>query len=148
MKGLFSARTFPQYIDELKRLDAFAADDLAGWEDTIQDAINWGLLSPMGGDDGSPFLRMQPVFPYILQTKVAPGNTEIQAALTTGFKRHYQRLAESYLQLFDASDPEQKRLGLFLCKLEEDNLYNALHISLKEQDYISTFFCLDRYLFT
>jgi tetratricopeptide (TPR) repeat protein len=66
-------------------------------------------------------------------------------ALQEGFKNHYQDLANSYNQLMESKDPQERKLGIFFCRLEYENLYNALQTCLANQESISIFFCLCEY---
>ncbi|MFN6154195.1 MAG: CHAT domain-containing protein, partial [Dolichospermum sp.] len=114
------------YINELQKLEPFQNYQLDKLDDAIQEAINWGLLSPM--DNDSPLLTIQPVFPYFLKTKLATVDAATREALREGFKNHYLGLAGSYNQLIESKDAQKRQLGIFFCKLEYENLYNGLQI--------------------
>ena len=144
--GFIDRQALPQHVAELEKLDAFAGYDFGGLDNAVQDAIDWGLLSPMEGEKGSPLLVMQPVFPFFLKTKLAQVKQETRTALEEGFKNYYRTLAGSYRQLMEPKEAEQKKLGLFFCKLEYENLYSALQTCLEKQEDIAIFFCLDKYL--
>ena len=137
--GFIFLKALPQYVAELEKLEALASYNFTQLGQAVQDALNWGLLSPMGGEDGSPFLVMQAVFPYILRTKLAQIDAAAQAALASGFKQHCRRLAESYEQLLESEDTEQQKLGRFLCKLEYANLSDALQDCLERHETIEIF---------
>ncbi|MFN7854474.1 MAG: tetratricopeptide repeat protein [Dolichospermum sp.] len=131
------------YINELQKLEPFQNYQLDKLDDAIQEAINWGLLSPM--DNDSPLLTIQPVFPYFLKTKLATVDAATREALREGFKNHYLGLAGSYNQLIESKDAQKRQLGIFFCKLEYENLYNGLQICLEKQENISIYFCLKKY---
>ncbi len=101
------------------------------------------MLSPDSSD--SRLLTIQPVFPYFLKTKLETLNDNTRAALQDGFKNHYRDRANYYEQLMDSKDPQELQLGQLFCRLEYENLYNALQMSLEKQENISIFFCLDKY---
>jgi tetratricopeptide (TPR) repeat protein len=96
-------------------------------------------------DNDSPLLTIQPVFPYFLKTKLATVDAATCEALQEGFKNHYLGLADSYNQLMESKDAQERQLGIFFCKLEYENLYNGLQICLDKQESISIYFCLDQY---
>ena len=49
--------------------------------------MNWGLLS---SEDDLPMLRLQPVFPYFLRTRLAdPARSAQKAAIERAFRAHY-----------------------------------------------------------
>jgi tetratricopeptide (TPR) repeat protein len=136
-------RDINNYIKQLQKLEPFQNYQLDKLDDAIQEAINWGLLSPM--DNDSPLLTIQPVFPYFLKTKLATVDAATREALQTGFKNHYLGLASYYNQLMESKEAQERQLGIFFCKLEYENLYNGLQICLDKQESISIYFCLDEY---
>jgi tetratricopeptide (TPR) repeat protein len=142
----------PLYAEELKKLEPFKDYDFAGFDDAIQEAINWGLLSPIASsaseaiDAGNDrLLSIQPVSPYFLQVRLNESTAEIQSALQDGFKNHYRSLADSYKQLMQSKDPQEKQLGIIFCRLEYENLHAALQTCLQKQGSIDIYFCLDKY---
>ena len=136
-------RYIDNYINQLQELEPFQDYQFDKFDDAIQEAINWGLLSPM--DKDLPWLTIQPVFPYFLKTKLATVDAATREALQEGFKNHYLGLADYYEQLMESKDAQERQLGIFSCKLEYENLYNGLQICLDKQESISIYFCLDQY---
>jgi tetratricopeptide (TPR) repeat protein len=134
----------PLYAEELKKLEPFKDYDFAGFDDAIQEAINWGLLSPID-DSNDILLSIQPVFPYFLQIRLNESAKEIQSGLRSGFKNYYHGLVDAYQNSMRSRDPREKRLATFFCRLEYENLYNALQISLEKQESLNIYFCLDKY---
>jgi tetratricopeptide (TPR) repeat protein len=141
--GFIYRAAIPNYINELQKLEPFKDYQFDKFDDAIQEAINWGLLSPM--DTGSPLLTIQPVFPYFLKTKLATVDAATREALQEGFKNHYLGLADSYNQLMESKDAQERQLGIFFCRLEYENLYNGLQICLDKQESINIYFCLNEY---
>ncbi|BAY23093.1 tetratricopeptide TPR_2 repeat protein [Calothrix sp. NIES-2100] len=133
----------PQYIEQLQSFDPLKDYPFDKFTDAIQEAINWGLLSPM--DEESRLLTIQPVFPYFLKTKLDTIDEATRAALREGFKNHYQGLADDYQQFMDSKDAQERQWGIVFCKLEYENLYNALQICLENRESISIYFCLYKY---
>jgi tetratricopeptide (TPR) repeat protein/GTPase SAR1 family protein len=134
----------PNYGKQLQKLEPFQDYDFAGFDDAVQEAINWGLLSPMF-EDGR-LLSIQPVFPYFLQARLNQAEEVTREALREGFKNHYIGLAGSYSNLLESKDAEEKQLGIIFCRLEYENLYNALKICLdKQESFYSIYYCLYKY---
>ncbi len=131
------------YIAELQKLEPFQDYQFEQFEAAIQEAINWGLLSPI--HPALPGLKIQPVFPYFLQRKLATVELATREALPEGFKNYYLGLTSTYKQLMESKDTQQRQVGILLCKWEYENLYNALQICLAKQASISIYFCLYQY---
>jgi tetratricopeptide (TPR) repeat protein/tRNA(Leu) C34 or U34 (ribose-2'-O)-methylase TrmL len=131
------------YAEELRKLEPFQDYNFSLFDGAIQEAIHWGLLEPM--DEEQQLLTIQPVFPYFLKTKLNELDTATREALQAGFKNYYQGFAVSYNQLMESKDPQERQLGIFFCRLEYENLYQALQICLANQESIRIFFCLNTY---
>jgi tetratricopeptide (TPR) repeat protein len=141
--GFIYRNGIANYVEELQKLEPFQDYDFAGFDGAIQEAINWGLLEGM--DENNRRLTIQPIFPYFLKTKAATLEEATGRALQEGFKNHYQGLAGSYNNLMSSKDAQEHQLGIFFCRLEYENFYNALQTCLANQESISIFFCLDKY---
>jgi len=141
--GFMFRGSMPHYIKELQKLDPFKDYSFDNFDVAIQEAINWGLLSP---DSKLPsLLTIQPVFPYFLKTKLGTLDKATSEALQDGFKNYYQLLAGYYEQLIGSKNVQEQQLGLLLCQKEYDNFYSALQICLDKQKSIDIFFCLSKY---
>ncbi|MEO1148536.1 MAG: tetratricopeptide repeat protein, partial [Cyanobacteria bacterium J06638_22] len=132
------------YGNRLKQLEPFKDYDFGRFDDAVQEAIQWGLLSPMSPETPR-LLTIQPIFPYFLRTKLNDLDVATRDALYDGFKAHYQGLAGSYQQLMNSKDPNQRQLGLLFCRLEYENLYNSLRISLEKYEVPIIENCLGTY---
>ena len=142
--GFIFRRAIPNYIEELQKLAAFEGYSFDKFDEAIDQAITWGLLSPI--DSANPrLLTIQPVFPYFLKTKLAELEEVSRAALEEGFKNYYRDLAGSYKNLMQSKDTQMRQMGLVFCRLEYENLYRALQLCLAKQEGIKIFFCLDKY---
>ncbi|MGB5959133.1 MAG: tetratricopeptide repeat protein [Coleofasciculaceae cyanobacterium] len=146
----------PNYIKELQKLEPFQDYAFEQFDAAIQEAINWGLLSGLdlspspspsrrGGQEAERLLVIQPIFPYFLNTKLNQLDEATRAALREGFKNHCRGLAGDYYRVMKSNDADMRQLGIFFCKLDYENLYKALTISLEKQETIDVFFCLDKY---
>ena len=142
--GFINRNGIPHYIKELQKLAPFEGYSFDRFEEALDQAITWGLLSPI--DSGfRQLLTIQPVFPYFLKTKLAELDDAIRTALEQGFKSHYRELASDYQNLMESREPQQRQMGLIFCRLEYENLYPALLICLDKQEGIDIFFCLFDY---
>jgi tetratricopeptide (TPR) repeat protein len=142
--GFIDRSDLPNYGKQLQKLEPFKDFDFAGFDEAVQEAIDWGLLSPINTSNEN-LLSIQPVFPYFLQVRLNESTAEIQSALQDGFKNHYRSLANSYSQLMQSKDPQEKQLGIIFCRLEYENLHAALQTCLQKQGSIDIYFCLDKY---
>ncbi len=142
--GFIDRNDISKYAKELQKLEPFQDYDFEKFDDAVQEAINWGLLSPIS-EDIPRLLQIQPVFPFFLQAKLAELDAVSKEALREGFKNHYLGLGRSYGQSMVSKDARKQKLGIFFCRLEYENLYSALQICLEKQKTVSIFFCLDKY---
>ncbi|MEM9089565.1 MAG: tetratricopeptide repeat protein, partial [Cyanobacteria bacterium P01_F01_bin.53] len=144
-KGFIDRADLPNYAKQLQGLAAFEGWEFEEFEGAIDEAVRWGLLSPyFEGDDGR-LLKLQPVFPYFLRAKLAEVDEGIREGVEIGFKEHYRGLAGQYKQMMQSKEPEQRKLGLFFCQLEYENLFSALQTCLARQESLSIYRCLDEY---
>ncbi|WP_425213888.1 CHAT domain-containing protein, partial [Tumidithrix helvetica] len=141
--GFIRRDVIHSYAAELQKLEPFQDYDFTNFDDAIQEAMNWGLLSPMA--EGDRLLTIQPVFPYFLQVRLSGVEATTREALSEGFKNHYLGLAGYYNNLMESKTPQEKQLGTSFCRLEYENLYSALQISIEKQESISIYFCLAKY---
>ena len=137
-KGFIDRADLANYAKQLQQLEPFADWAFDKFEDAVDEAMRWGLLSPYS-ERNDEQLRIQPVFPYFLKAKLATMDEAVPEGLVTGFKEHYKELAVQYQQMMQSKEPEQRKLGLFFCELEYENLFSALQTCLKRQNaYLKT----------
>ncbi|TAF52208.1 MAG: CHAT domain-containing protein, partial [Oscillatoriales cyanobacterium] len=113
----------------------------------VQEAIAWGLLSPIL-QDNDRLLSIQPTLPFFLRSKLAGWDEAARSGLREAFKRHYRGLAQSYYQLIESKDSQEKQLGMQFCRWEYENISTALDFSLAQQEesFFETYGCLNSYL--
>jgi tetratricopeptide (TPR) repeat protein len=154
--GFIWRDAIPNYVEELQSLEPFKDYAFDKFDAAIQEAINWGLLSALTpseppqpplvrGEQEERFLRIQPVFPYFLKTKLGTVDEATREALREAFKNHYQGLAVVYQHWMNSKDSQERQWGQDFCQLEYENLYPALQTCLERQENINIFFCLDDY---
>ena len=145
-RGFIDSRDIPHYAEQLGKLEPFQSYDLEQLGSAVAEAIKWGLLAPMD-KDYPQLLTIQPVLPYFLQTKLKEKDETIRQGLREGFKNHYQDLAQFYFQLMQSKAAEERKLGIAVVKWEYENLYQALQISLEQQQSpYDIWLCLFYYL--
>ncbi|MBD2214034.1 tetratricopeptide repeat protein [Nostoc linckia FACHB-104] len=143
--GFIDKSDIPNYAKKLQKLEPFHDYDFDKFDGAIQEAINWGLLSLIN-EEIPQLLQIQPVFPFFLKAKLAELDAATREALREGFKNHYIGLARSYNRYMESKEAQERKIGIFFCRLEYENLYNALQICLEKQETIDIFFCLGEYL--
>ncbi|MGK7876700.1 MAG: tetratricopeptide repeat protein [Xenococcaceae cyanobacterium] len=144
--GFIDRSDIPNYSKQLQQLEPFQSYQFDQFEAAIEEAIHWGLLSPMS-EQMPRLLAIQPVFPYFLKTKLRELDDATQKALQEGFKNHYRGLASYYNQLLNSKNAQERQLGIVFCRLEYENLYSALQITLNRQESILMLIgCLHEYL--
>ncbi len=144
--GFIDRSDIPNYSQKLQQLEPLQGYQFDQFDAAIEEAIHWGLLSPMS-EELPDFLTIQPIFPYFLKTKLKELAPETQAAIWEGFKNHYRDLAGYYGNLLDSKNPQEKQLGILFCRWEYENLFNALQIALNQQESVlSIITCLHGYL--
>ncbi len=132
------------YGKQLQQLVPFKEYDFEQFDEAVQEAIQWGLLSPMDAYNPS-FLNIQPIFPYFLRMKLRGMESAVYSALYEGFKKHYLDLSDIYRQLIESKDSHRRQLGLSICSLEHENLYAALELCFENNDDFEIFVCLDEF---
>ncbi len=137
-----------EYTEQLRKQPVLASLPFDRWPEVIQEAINWGLLSP--DPKISRFLRLQPIFPYFLRNRLyAPEQREVRIAVETAFREHYDQLGEMLCELLESKDPQERQIGQIITSLEYENLVTALNLALEAQVSIENlYFALARYLDT
>ncbi|MCZ8202201.1 tetratricopeptide repeat protein [Microcystis sp. LE19-55.1A] len=144
--GFIPRGVIPIYSQKLQQLEPLQGYQFDQFDAAIEEAIHWGLLSPMSEELPS-LLTIQPIFPYFLKTKLKELAPETQAAIWEGFKNHYRDLAGSYNNLLNSKNPKEKQWGILFCRWEYENLFNALQIALNQQESVlSIITCLHSYL--
>src|SRR6266568_8999139 len=124
--------TLDNYTSNLRKQLVLATLQFERWQEVLQEAANWGLLSP---DPVIPrFLRLQPIFPYFLRNRLhAPEQREVRSAVETAFREHYDQLGDMLYQLLQSKDPQERQIGQVISGLEYENLVTALNLALAGQ---------------
>jgi tetratricopeptide (TPR) repeat protein len=135
-----------QYTDYLRQQPVLATPPFERWPEVLQEAENWGLLSP--DPDIPRFLRLQPIFPYFLRNRLyAPEQTEMRSGVETAFRKHYDQLGDMLHQLLKSKEPQDRQVGQILTSLEYENLVTALNYALAAQvSVLNPYIALSNYL--
>jgi len=134
------------YTSHLRQQPVLANLQFERWQEVLQEAANWGLLSP--DPDIPRFLRLQPIFPYFLRSRLnTKEQAEARVAVEIAFRHHYNQLGNSLYNLLTSKKPQEQQAGQLLIGLEYENLVTALNLALSEQVSIqSIYFPLSRSL--
>jgi tetratricopeptide (TPR) repeat protein len=124
--------TLDNYTSHLRQQPVLATFQFERWSEVLQEAENWGLLSP---DPNIPrFLRLQPIFPYFLRNRLhEPAQAEVKSAIETAFRQHYDQISGRLLGLLLSKDAQKRQVGQILTSLEYENLVTALKLALVAQ---------------
>src|SRR5437763_726096 len=97
--SMTTSTNYPAWTPK-QQLPVLASLPFERWPEVLQEAENWGLLSP---DSEIPrFSRLQPIFPYFLRNYLqAPEQREVRGAVETAFREHYDQLGDMLYQLFN-----------------------------------------------
>ncbi len=136
-------KNFTEYLQQQSLLASLPFDR---WPAVLQEAQNWGLLSP--DPDISQNLRLQPVLTYFLRSRLSvPEQAEMRIAIESAFRKYYHKFCEGLYALLISKDPQERQLGQILASLEYENVATALNLGLAAQDSIlSCYLALDEYL--
>jgi len=120
------------YTAQLRQQPALAALPFERWPEVLQEAANWGLLSP--DPDMPRFLRLQPIFPYFLRNRLDTADlSPLRTAVETAFRLHYDQLGAVLNKLLQSKEPQKRQAGQVLTSLEYTNLSTALDLTLAAQ---------------
>ncbi len=144
-KGGFRQDFLPEYFQQLKQHNLFQDYSFEQFEAAIAEAISKGLLSRLA-EDQPQMLAIQPVLSYFLGAKLRTLGPQTQWGLRQAFKTHYRKTSGHYRSLINSTAGHERRIGLACCRLEYENLSQALKICLEEQDSIDIFYALRDFL--
>jgi len=121
-----------QYTEKLRAQPTLAHLPFDRWQEVLQEAADWGLLSPHPQAQG--YLRLQPILPYFLRSRLAaPGQAEVKQAIETGFRQLYDQMGREIAGLLTSKEAQEKQLGQGLAHLEYENLVTAVNLALEAQ---------------
>ena len=136
---------FSGYLQAVQAQPEFADLPIDEWPAVQAEATRWGLLAPHEQLGELGYLRLQPVLPYFLKTRLAAARDALERA----FHAHYHWLSRQIGQLIEAKEPGQRSLGLALAGVEYENLYHALTVALEWQlQFVNPYETLKDYLLT
>jgi len=130
--GVIFQPLIEKYIEHLKQQPALKDLPFQRMTELLQQAQDWGLVT---ADRMDGYLRLQPVLPYFLRTRLnkAP---EMKLAVETAYRAHYDGFGRILVDLMGSKDAQQKQSGQALAGQEYENLYTALEMDLKAKGSI------------
>src|SRR5579863_198971 len=146
--SIFYSNLLEQYIAQLKQQPLLTSLHFDRFQEVLQEAANWGLLTP---DPNIPrFLRLQPILPYFLHNRMSdPQQAPRKAAIETAFREHYDQVGDALDDLLNSKEPQERQIGILVTGLEYENLVTALNLALDAQVSIANIYlALSNYLDT
>jgi Tfp pilus assembly protein PilF len=146
--GVINRNWLEQYTDELKAQPALAGLPYDRWKEVLQEAVNWGLLEPHQELAELGYLRLQPIFPYFLKTRLNDeSQTAWRQAIETAFRNYYNGFGGALTQLIQSKEAQKRQVGQVLIGVEYENLLSALMLALKQRTSILNFYLpISKYL--
>ena len=137
--GVFNKGWLKTYTERLKAQPALKSVPFDRWPEVFAEAADWGLISP---DPHRPqLLRLQPVFPYFLKTRLnEPARAAERAAIETAFRELYDQIGHVIYDMLTGKDPAQRQLGQVLADLEYANLAASLRLAVEQQVSVARIF--------
>ncbi len=144
--GVINRQWLPQYTAQLQDQPALAGLPYARWDEVLEEAINWGLLTV---DAQLPmYLRIQPIFPYFLRTRIK-AQSNMKDAVSQAFRDHYDEIGESLIDTLQSNEAHTKQVGQMFIATEFENLVGALNITLQlHMSPYNIYGCLSNYIGT
>ena len=139
--GVFNTMWIGQYSDRLRKQPALRDLPFDRWTEVIQEAMNWGLLSP--DPEVSALLRLQPIFPYFLLNGLnEPQRADERAAIKVAFRELYELAGGALGAMLNSKEPDERQVGQIVVSLEYPNLLAALKFALRQQVSVLAIFSL------
>ena len=142
--GVVWQNQLDNYTTHLQAQPLLADLPFERWAEVLEAVQNRGLLTP---HEWSGFLRLQPIFPYFLKTRLGQQPPAIRRAIETAFWQYYDWLGGGLKDLMQSKEAQEKQAGQALAELEYENLYTALHLALAaESGSLNAYWAISRYL--
>ena len=139
--GVFNRGWLEQYTTHLKVQPALAGLPYERWLEVLQEAANWGLLQPHEQLGQAGYLRLQPIFPYFLKSRL---NDESRAAsknaIEEAYREHYDDIGDKLSQYIQSNEAQERQIGQLLIEVEYENLMTALQLALTSTTLFSQFY--------
>ena len=144
--GVVNTDWLAQYSQQLGQQDELKALPFDRWTEVIEEAVNWGLLTPH--EIGGGYYRLQPILPYFLRSRLQePTLAAARRAVETAFHQHYEGIGGTLSQLIQSKEAQERQLGQVLINLEFDNLLMSLKLALVSRSkFWGMFISLEPYL--
>src|SRR5260221_634768 len=134
--SVFWLDVLDNYTKHLKQQPVLSVLAFERWPEVLQEAVNWGLLSP--DSDNPRFLRLQPTLSYFLHTRLNRlEQGENKAAIEKAFCEHYREVGGSLHGLLTSKAPQERQIGQIIAHLEYENLVTAINVALAAQETIA-----------
>ena len=134
------------YTAQLRQQPALAALPFERWPEVLQEAANWGLLSP------DPDIRASCACSQFSPISCATAWIQqicrpLRTAVETAFRLHYDQVGSALYNLLQSKEPQERQVGQILTSLEYTNLSTALDLALAAQvSILNLYLTLSTYL--
>ena len=126
--GVIYLGALEAYTDALRKQPALAHLPFERWDEVLQEAMNWGLLTP---HEVEGFLRIQPTLPYFLRSRLhAAEQATVRQAVETAFRQLYDQMGSANRRVAPIQNSQERQTGQALAGLEFENLATAAHLAL------------------
>jgi hypothetical protein len=128
------------YFEELKKSDIFKDYPFEKIKEIVRESVQNGFMQDAVPDAPYKIMRLQPVFTYFLKNKLNQlSDNVLSRGLDTAFISYINELSKFLHTLFTSKKAEEQKMGLFLTKLEYENLFAIFEKLLNRQESILQF---------
>ena len=131
--GVVRQGALENYTACLRQRPALAHLPFERWSEVVQDAADWGLLSPHADVPG--VLRLQPILPYFLRSRLT-AEPELKRSIETAFRQLYDSFGAEIAHLVAFRNAQTRQAGQAFARLEYENLVQAVNLALAAQEPI------------
>jgi hypothetical protein len=142
--GVIFEPTLDNYTKYLKEQPATSGLPFDRWQDVIQEASRWGLMTQ---HELPGFISLQPVLPYFLKNRLNQESDDLKRSIETAFRQHYDDLSCTFWSLLSSDILDEHKAGQAIIRIEYENIASALDLSLNAQaSILKPFVALSGYL--
>jgi tetratricopeptide (TPR) repeat protein len=144
--SVLDTKQLPNYTTHLRQQPVLARLPFDRWQEVLQDAADWGLVSPH--HEMPHILHLQPILPYFLRSRLAATEqAETKQAIEKAFRQHYDEWSSALDELLISKQSGGRQVGHVLAQLEYENLVTALNLALRAQvSILCPFIALSKHL--
>lgn len=120
----------PEYSEKLREQPALEHLPYDLWDEVLQEAINWGLMTPHVGLL-SGYLDLQPIMPYFLRSQlVNSARHNMEDPVKIAYAAYFDHRSNNIMAGLVTDDPQEHRQVYGPAILEYENLRMAIEIAM------------------